>query len=97
MATKELKEKMKNVLTDAVKAEIKKDKVSKTIDSVRIEDGIITANFSVRMPKEEGKEEEKHDMVTVESSYQNFTKNFKSPEEFNSFVWDEFFNDFKKE
>jgi hypothetical protein len=92
MSDPKIKEGIKAKLSQAVKDEIKKDKVTKTIDSVKIDDGIITARFSVRMPK--GKDSESG--ISPDMTYEDFTKNFKTPEEFNQFVWEEFFNDFNK-
>ncbi len=96
MATKELKDQMRTKLTAAVQTEIKKDKITKTIDSVTVDDGVIAARFSIRMPKKEEKSEDKMS-ISSDTTYENFTKNFKTPEEFNQFVWEEFFNDFKTE
>lgn len=94
MADPKIKAEMKAKLTEAVKKEIKKDKISKSIDSVRVDDGIITARFSIRMPKERKNSE---NGISMDTTYEDFTKSFKTPEEFNTFVWNEFFNDFKSE
>lgn len=97
MATKELKDQMRTKLTAAVQTEIKKDKITKTINSVKIDDGIISASFSIRMPKAKEKDESSNATIGGGMTYEDFTKNFKTPEEFNQFVWEEFFNDFKTE
>lgn len=94
----EIKQRMRDKLTQAVKDEIKKDKVKKTIDSVQIDDGIIVARFTVQMPKvEEKSKEESSNKIGSETTWETFTKNFKTKEEFNAFVWNEFFNDFETE
>jgi hypothetical protein len=96
MADQKLKDEMKFKLTEAVKSEIKKDKTQKTINSVQVDDGIITARFSVRMPKEkEGKGDSSEMIMGGDTTYEDFTKSFKTSDEFNKFVWDEFFNDFE--
>lgn len=88
LVTPELKEKMKSKISDAVKKEIQKEKIVKRIDSIKVDDGMIMASFSIRRPAEKSGNKP----TMSETQYDDFTKNFKSKEEFDAFVWGEFFN-----